>query len=131
MLRKQRSQELGLQLREISRDSLRKKTQRAEKVYKFIERVGLDKIKYIKSYSATFILEFTNKQIQKVINYEISSEKLFMIIDNNVTEISEILYSKKICLRILHNLYLKLLQLRKIMIILWILRRKISVVIRY
>ena len=131
LLRKQRSQELGLQLREISRDSLRKKTQRAEKVYKFIERVGLDKIKYIKSYSATFILEFTNKQIQKVINYEISSEKLFMIIDNNVTEISEILYSKKICLRILHNLYLKLLQLRKIMIILWILRRKISVVIRY
>ena len=57
LLRKQRSQETGLQLRDVSRDSLRKKTQRAEKVYKFIERVGLDKIKYIKSYSATSISE--------------------------------------------------------------------------
>ncbi|POG82475.1 hypothetical protein GLOIN_2v1495260 [Rhizophagus irregularis DAOM 181602=DAOM 197198] len=41
LLRKQRSQETGLQLRDVSRDSLRKKTQRAEKVYKFIEQVGL------------------------------------------------------------------------------------------
>jgi hypothetical protein len=41
----------------LSQDSLRKKTQRAEKVYKFIEQVGLDKIKYIKTYSATSISE--------------------------------------------------------------------------
>src|SRR6266542_1833704 len=87
LLRKQRSQETGLQLRDISRDSLRKKTQRAEKVYKFIERVSLDKIKYIKSYSATSISELTNEQIQKVIDYGISSEKLPL----HVTEISEIL----------------------------------------
>jgi len=90
LLRKQRSQETGLQLRDVSRDSLRKKTQRAEKVYKFIERVGLDKIKYIKSYSATSISELTNEQIQEVIDYGISSEKLPLVTDH-VTEISETL----------------------------------------
>jgi len=82
LLRKQRSQETGLQLRDVSRDSLRKKTQRAEKVYKFIERVGLDKIKYIKSYSATSISELTNEQIQEVIDYGISSEKLPLVTDH-------------------------------------------------
>ncbi|RHZ85029.1 hypothetical protein Glove_73g7 [Diversispora epigaea] len=61
LLRRQRSQELGLQLRNISRDSLRKKTQRAEKVYKFFEKVGLDKIGYVKSYSATSISELTDE----------------------------------------------------------------------
>ncbi|PKY32042.1 hypothetical protein RhiirB3_531880 [Rhizophagus irregularis] len=90
LLRKQRSQETGLQLRDVSRDSLRKKTQRAEKVYKFIEQVGLDKIKYIKSYNATSISELTNEQIQDVIDYGISSEKLPLVTDH-VTEISETL----------------------------------------
>lgn len=75
LIRKQKSQETGLQLQDVSRDSLRKKTQRAEKVYKLIEQVGLDKIKYIKSYSATSISGFTNEQIQEVINYGISLEK--------------------------------------------------------
>ncbi|PKY41599.1 hypothetical protein RhiirA4_539725 [Rhizophagus irregularis] len=32
--------------------SLHKKTQRAEKIYKLLEKIGLDKIQYIKSYSA-------------------------------------------------------------------------------
>ncbi|EXX73132.1 hypothetical protein GLOIN_2v598425 [Rhizophagus irregularis DAOM 181602=DAOM 197198] len=90
LLRKQRSQETGLQLRDVSRDSLRKKTQRAEKVYKFIEQVGLDKIKYIKSYSATSISELTNEQIQEVIDCGISSEQLSLVTDH-VTEISETL----------------------------------------
>jgi hypothetical protein len=94
LLRKQRSQETGLQLRDVSRDSLRKKTQRVEKVYKFIEQVDLDKIKYIKSYSATSISELTNKQIQDVIDYGISSEKLPLVTDH-VTEISETLCSRK------------------------------------
>ncbi|CAB4399321.1 unnamed protein product [Rhizophagus irregularis] len=56
LLRKQRSQETGLQLRDVSRDSLRKKTQR----------------------------ELTNEQIQDVIDYGISSEKLPL---NNVLEV--------------------------------------------
>ncbi|PKK58191.1 hypothetical protein RhiirC2_796713 [Rhizophagus irregularis] len=38
ILRKKRSQELGLKLRNVSRDSLRKKTQRAEKNYKLFEK---------------------------------------------------------------------------------------------
>ncbi|GBC35923.1 hypothetical protein GLOIN_2v1652170 [Rhizophagus irregularis DAOM 181602=DAOM 197198] len=94
LLRKQRSQEMGLQLRDVSRDSLRKKTQRAEKVYKFIEQVDLDKIKYIKSYSATSISELTNEQIQDIIDYGISSEKLPLVTDH-VTEISETLCPRK------------------------------------
>ena len=49
--------------------------------------MGLDKIKYIKSYSATSISELTNEQIQEVIDYGISSEKLPL----HVTEISETL----------------------------------------
>jgi hypothetical protein len=73
---------------------LHKKTQKAEKIYKFIERVELDKIKYIKSYSATSISKLTNEQIQKVINYRISLEKLPLVTDH-VTEISETLCSKK------------------------------------
>ncbi|RGB22060.1 hypothetical protein C1646_776711 [Rhizophagus diaphanus] len=88
------SGETGLQLQDVSRDSLRKKTQRAEKVYKFIEQVDLDKIKYIKSYSATSISELTNEQIQDVIDYGISSEKLPLVTDH-VTEISETLCPRK------------------------------------
>ena len=60
ILRKKRSQELGVQLRNVSRDSLRKKTQRAEKNYKLFEKVGLDKIKYINSYNANSISELTD-----------------------------------------------------------------------
>ena len=93
---------MGLQLRDVSRDSLRKNIQRAEKVYKFIVQVGLDKIKYIKSYSATSISELTNEQIQEVIDYGISSEKLPLVTDY-VTEISETLCPGKICQRILHQ----------------------------
>ncbi|UZO11279.1 uncharacterized protein OCT59_002850 [Rhizophagus irregularis] len=79
LLRKQRSQELGLQLRYISRDSLRKKTQRAEKIYRLFRKVGMDKIKYIKSYSANSISKLTNEQIQEVIDYGITLEKLPLI----------------------------------------------------
>ena len=45
LLYKQRSQELGLHLPEISRDTLCKKTQKAEKIYMFFKEIGLDKIK--------------------------------------------------------------------------------------
>jgi len=76
ILRKKRSQELGVQLRNVSRDSLRKKTQRAEKNYKLFEKVGLDKIKYINSYSANSISELTDAQFQEIIDYGISLEKL-------------------------------------------------------
>ncbi|PKC52015.1 hypothetical protein RhiirA1_517219, partial [Rhizophagus irregularis] len=49
---------------------------RAEKNYKLFEKVGLDKIKYINSYSVNFISEFTDAQFQEIINYGISLKKL-------------------------------------------------------
>src|SRR6266487_5888725 len=48
ILRNKRLQDLGLQVPNISRDTLRKKTQRAVKIYKLFEKIGLDKIKHIK-----------------------------------------------------------------------------------
>ncbi|CAB4385972.1 unnamed protein product [Rhizophagus irregularis] len=50
ILRKKRSQNTGVPLPDITRDDLRKKTQRAGKIYKLLEKIGLDKIQYIKSY---------------------------------------------------------------------------------
>jgi hypothetical protein len=47
--------------------------------------VGLDKIKYIKSYSANSIAELTNEQIQEIVDYGISSEKT----NDHVREIPE------------------------------------------
>ncbi|CAB4389129.1 unnamed protein product [Rhizophagus irregularis] len=99
LLRKQRSQELGLHLPEISRDALRKKTQRAEKIYTLFEEIGLDKIKLIKTYSANSISKLTNGQIREIIeeqidspantSQDISSEKIPQSVSNHVTEISE------------------------------------------
>src|SRR5436190_11281167 len=91
ILRKKRSQELGLKLRDVSRDSLRKKTQRAEKNYKLFEKVGLDKIKYINSYSANSISELTDAQFQEMIDYGISLSPEA----GHVTEISKTACSRK------------------------------------
>ncbi|GBC19011.2 hypothetical protein GLOIN_2v1725482 [Rhizophagus irregularis DAOM 181602=DAOM 197198] len=95
ILHKKRSQELGLKLRDVSRDSLRKKTQRAEKNYKLFEKVGLDKIKYINSYSANSISELTDAQFQEIIDYSISLEKLSPEA-GHVSEISETARPEKI-----------------------------------
>ncbi len=57
--------------------------------------MDMDKIKYINFYNANSFLKFINEQIQEIIDYGISSEKLFLKI-NHVTEISEIIYFKKI-----------------------------------
>src|SRR3954454_16208795 len=69
ILRKKRSQDIGLPLPDVSRDSLCKKTQRAVKIYKLFEKVGIDKVKYIRSYSANEISKFTNDEIQKIIDH--------------------------------------------------------------
>jgi hypothetical protein len=112
LLRKQRSQELGLHLPEISRDALRKKTQRAEKIYTLFEEIGLDKIKLIKTYSANSISKLTNGQIREIIEEQIDlpantsqdifSEKISEVlqsVSNHVTEISETADPRKICLK--------------------------------
>src|ERR1044072_2811874 len=69
ILRKKRAQDTGSPLRAISRDSLRKKTQRAVKIYKLFEKVGIDKVKYIRSYSANSISKFTNEEIQTIVDH--------------------------------------------------------------
>src|ERR1043166_5463659 len=69
ILRKKRSQNTGVSLPDITRDGLRKKTQRAEKIYKLLEKIGLDKIQYIKLYSANEISKFTNNEIQKIMDH--------------------------------------------------------------
>ena len=62
-------QDTVVSLPDIIRDGLRKKTQRAEKIYKLLEKIGLDKIQYIKSYSANEISKFTNNEIQKIMDH--------------------------------------------------------------
>ncbi|RIA90410.1 hypothetical protein C1645_737877 [Glomus cerebriforme] len=68
ILRKQRSEKTGLHLPEISRKNLQKKTQKAVKIYKLFEKVGVDNIKYITTYSANSISELTNDKVQDIID---------------------------------------------------------------
>ncbi|CAG8481409.1 6828_t:CDS:2 [Paraglomus occultum] len=62
------SKETGLQLPEISRKTLCRKTQKAIKIYKLFEKIGIDKIKYLKAYGANSISELTNDQNPKDIS---------------------------------------------------------------
>ena len=50
-------------------ETLRKRTQRAIKIYKLFEKIGVDKIKNIKSYSVDSISKFTTPQIQIILDY--------------------------------------------------------------
>ena len=68
ILRKKRSEETGLQLPEITRKYLQRKTQKVVKIYNLFEKIGVDKIKYIMSYSANSISELTNDKIQAIID---------------------------------------------------------------
>ena len=86
---------MELKLRDILWNSLHKKTQRAEKNYKLFEKVCLDKIKYINSYSANSISELTDAQFQEIIDYDISLKKLSPEA-GHVFEISETACFKKI-----------------------------------
>ncbi|CAG8501489.1 4703_t:CDS:2 [Cetraspora pellucida] len=68
ILRKQQSEETELHLPEISCKNLQKKTQKAVKIYKLFEKVGVDNIKYIMTYSANSISELTNDKVQDIID---------------------------------------------------------------
>ncbi|CAG8537253.1 14846_t:CDS:2 [Cetraspora pellucida] len=71
-------------------DILRKKTQRAVKIYKLFEKIGLDKIRHIKNYSANSISELTNDQIQEIINYSSESQiSIFPSLENTPEVSSE------------------------------------------
>src|SRR6266542_30692 len=51
------------------RNTLLKQTQRARSIYKLFEKIGIDKIKYIKMYSANSIAELSDSQIQTIVDY--------------------------------------------------------------
>ncbi|UZO15795.1 uncharacterized protein OCT59_007210 [Rhizophagus irregularis] len=67
--RKQLFQDIIKHLSGITLETLRKRTQRAIKIYKLFEKIGVDRIKNIKSYSADSISKFTKPQIQIILNY--------------------------------------------------------------
>src|SRR5262249_37065013 len=67
-IREKRSKEMGIQLPKISRNSLTRRIQRSMKLVRIIEKIGIDKIKYLSEYSPNSISELTNNQIQEIIN---------------------------------------------------------------
>ncbi|GBC43422.2 hypothetical protein GLOIN_2v1835304 [Rhizophagus irregularis DAOM 181602=DAOM 197198] len=66
-IREKRSKEMGIQLPKISRSSLTRRTQRSMKLVRIIEKIGIDKVKYLSEYSPNSISELTNDQIQEII----------------------------------------------------------------
>ncbi|PKY61028.1 hypothetical protein RhiirA4_485471 [Rhizophagus irregularis] len=70
------------------RNTLLKQTQRARNIYKFIlERIGIDKIKYITTYTANSIAELSDNQIQTIINH--FTEKTNMEFSDNPEDHNE------------------------------------------
>ncbi|CAH1765875.1 15528_t:CDS:2 [Entrophospora sp. SA101] len=57
------------QLPNTKRENLCKQTQKALRVYNLFEKIGMDKIQYIKTYTADSISRFTNLQIQTIIDH--------------------------------------------------------------
>ena len=54
---------------DTKRKTLYQRISRARKVYEFTEKIGIDKIKYIKTYSANSITELSDSQIQTIVDY--------------------------------------------------------------
>ena len=54
---------------DTKRNTLLKQTQRARSIYKLFEKIGIDKIKYITTYSANSISELFDSQIQTIVDY--------------------------------------------------------------
>jgi hypothetical protein len=53
----------------FTKDTLRKKTQRAVKIFKLFRKIGVDKIKRVISYNVNAISKFTASQIQSIEQY--------------------------------------------------------------
>ncbi|EXX58176.1 hypothetical protein GLOIN_2v1849049 [Rhizophagus irregularis DAOM 181602=DAOM 197198] len=51
------------------RNTLLKQTQKARDIYKLFEKIGIDKIKYITTYSVNSISELSDSQIQTIVDY--------------------------------------------------------------
>ncbi|GBB91838.1 hypothetical protein RclHR1_19240005 [Rhizophagus clarus] len=67
--RKQLFQDIIKHLSGIILEMLRKRTQRAIKIYKLFEKIRVDRIKNIKFYSTDSISKFTKSQIQIILDY--------------------------------------------------------------
>ena len=50
----------------FTKDTLRKKTQRAVKIFKLFRKIGVDKIKQVISYSANAILKLTSHKLGRL-----------------------------------------------------------------
>ncbi|GBC10468.1 hypothetical protein RclHR1_09650010 [Rhizophagus clarus] len=87
-----RSEETGLCLPEISRKNLQRRTQKAVKIYKIFEKVGIENIKYITTYSANSISELTNDKVQDIIDnfseYNDNDNTNVEEVSSHMTEIS-------------------------------------------
>ncbi|GES79417.1 hypothetical protein GLOIN_2v1620891 [Rhizophagus clarus] len=57
------------QLPDTKRENLCKQTQRAIKIFNLFEKIGIDKVQYIITYSANSISKITNEELQKVIDH--------------------------------------------------------------
>ncbi|RIA82625.1 hypothetical protein C1645_835049 [Glomus cerebriforme] len=77
---------------DTKRPALYKKIERARKIYRLTERIGLDKIKHIKSYSANSISKFTNEEIQRIIDHFTKNPNMEFTDDSeNVEQDNEVL----------------------------------------
>jgi hypothetical protein len=67
------------------RNTLYQLISRARKIYEFIEKVGIDKTKYIKTYSANSITELSNSKIQTIIDYFSKNPNTELLGDQDVS----------------------------------------------
>ena len=69
------------------RNTLYQRINRARKVYEFTEKIGIDRIKYIKTYSANSIAELSDSQIQTIIDYFSKNPNTELPDDQDVSDI--------------------------------------------
>ena len=54
---------------DTKRVTLYQRIRRARKIYEFFEKIGIDKIKYITTYTANSIAELSDSQVQTIIDH--------------------------------------------------------------
>jgi len=64
------------QLPNTKRKTLCRQTQKALRIDDLFEKIGMDKIQYIKTYSADTISKFSNFQIQTIIDHFIEKSNM-------------------------------------------------------
>jgi hypothetical protein len=53
----------------FNRNTVRNKTQGALRIYNLFKKIGMNRIKWVRSYSASFISKLTTTQIQTIVGY--------------------------------------------------------------